>query len=50
VVLSFHDFVGDGRDLLLLHGGADNIEWLGVRHHIHWDHPDEVAARILEPA
>jgi pimeloyl-ACP methyl ester carboxylesterase len=26
------------------------IEWLGTRHHIHWDHPDEVAARILELA
>jgi hypothetical protein len=23
------------------------VEWLGMRHHIHWDHPDEVAARIL---
>ena len=27
-----------------------HIEWLGLRHHIHWDHPDEVAARILELA
>lgn len=26
------------------------VEWLGLRHHIHWDHPDEVAARILELA
>jgi pimeloyl-ACP methyl ester carboxylesterase len=26
------------------------VEWLGTRHHIHWDHPDEVAARILELA
>lgn len=24
------------------------VEWLGTRHHIHWDHPDEVAARIRE--
>jgi pimeloyl-ACP methyl ester carboxylesterase len=24
------------------------VEWLGTRHHIHWDHPDEVAARIME--
>jgi pimeloyl-ACP methyl ester carboxylesterase len=24
------------------------VEWLGLRHHIHWDHPDEVATRILE--
>jgi pimeloyl-ACP methyl ester carboxylesterase len=24
------------------------VEWLGSRHHIHWDHPHEVAARILE--
>jgi pimeloyl-ACP methyl ester carboxylesterase len=26
------------------------VEWLGTRHHIHWDHPDEVAARITELA
>jgi pimeloyl-ACP methyl ester carboxylesterase len=26
------------------------VEWLGERHHIHWDHPDEVATRILELA
>jgi pimeloyl-ACP methyl ester carboxylesterase len=26
------------------------VEWLGTRHHIHWDHPDEVAARIMELA
>jgi pimeloyl-ACP methyl ester carboxylesterase len=26
------------------------VEWLGLRHHIHWDHPDEVTARILELA
>jgi pimeloyl-ACP methyl ester carboxylesterase len=26
------------------------VEWLGLRHHIHWDHPDEVATRILELA
>ena len=26
------------------------VEWLGTRHHIHWDHPDEVAARIRELA
>jgi pimeloyl-ACP methyl ester carboxylesterase len=24
------------------------VEWLGARHHIHWDHPDEVAKRIEE--
>lgn len=24
------------------------VEWLGRRHHLHWDHPDAVAARILE--
>jgi pimeloyl-ACP methyl ester carboxylesterase len=22
------------------------VEWLGTRHHLHWDHPDEVANRI----
>jgi pimeloyl-ACP methyl ester carboxylesterase len=26
------------------------VEWLGARHHIHWDHPDEVAAWIRELA
>jgi pimeloyl-ACP methyl ester carboxylesterase len=26
------------------------VEWLGTRHHIHWDHPDEVAATIAELA
>jgi pimeloyl-ACP methyl ester carboxylesterase len=26
------------------------VEWLGTRHHIHWDHPDEVAARIMDLA
>jgi pimeloyl-ACP methyl ester carboxylesterase len=26
------------------------VEWLGTRHHIHWDHPDEVAATIRELA
>jgi hypothetical protein len=26
------------------------VEWLGERHHLHWDHPDEVAARLLELA
>lgn len=29
---------------------AIRVEWLGTRHHIHWDHPDEVAARIMELA
>jgi hypothetical protein len=32
--LSVHDYGG--------------VEWLGTRHHIHWDHPDDVAARIRE--
>jgi pimeloyl-ACP methyl ester carboxylesterase len=26
------------------------VEWLGERHHLHWDHPDAVADRILELA
>ena len=26
------------------------VEWLGTRHHIHWDHPGEVAATIEELA
>ena len=29
---------------------AIRVEWLGTRHHIHWDHPDEVAATIRELA
>jgi pimeloyl-ACP methyl ester carboxylesterase len=24
------------------------VEWIGERHHLHWDQPDEVAARILD--
>jgi pimeloyl-ACP methyl ester carboxylesterase len=24
------------------------VEWIGERHHLHWDHPDEVATRIAE--
>jgi pimeloyl-ACP methyl ester carboxylesterase len=29
---------------------AIRVDWLGTRHHIHWDHPDEVAARVMELA
>lgn len=29
---------------------AVRVAWLGTRHHIHWDYPEEVAATIMELA
>jgi pimeloyl-ACP methyl ester carboxylesterase len=42
--LAVHDFGGEGPDLLLLHGGGDNLEtWRDFA-----DAPDHVASRIRD--
>ena len=51
--LSVPDYGGEGRDspdAVERLTSWVRIEWLGTRHHVHWDHPAEVAARILELA
>jgi pimeloyl-ACP methyl ester carboxylesterase len=39
-----------GRDVLTRIPVGTRVEWIGERHHLHWDHPDVVVERIKELA